>query len=88
VHEVWLELVSGSRVVVGSELPDVAAASAVARQWREIAETGADGFYESQPGSGCIVRASSIIAVKAQRQDKKGVAESLLKVNTRPGTWL
>ena len=88
LHEVWLELVSGSRVVVGSELPDVAAASAVARQWREIAETGGDGFHESQPGSGCIVRASSIIAVKAQRQDKKGVAESLLKVNTRPGIWL
>lgn len=88
MHEVWLELVSGSRTLVGSELPDVAAASALARRWREIAETGADGFFETQPGSGCIVRASSIVAIRAQRQEKKGVAESLLKANTRPGTWL
>ena len=88
MHEVWLELLSGSRVVVGSDLPDVATASALARQWREIAETGGVGFYETQAGSGCIVRASSIVAIKAERQGKKGVAESLLKVNTRPGTWL
>ena len=89
VHEVWLELVSGSRVVVGS--PTCRTSPRPARWPGSGARSprpAADGFYETQPGSGCIVRASSIVAIKAQRQDKKGVAESLLKANTRPGTWL
>ena len=83
-----MELVSGSRVLVGSDLPDVAGGqrdrAAVARDRRDRP----DGMFETQPGSGCIVRGSAIIAIKAQRQEKKGVAESLLKTNTRPGTWL
>jgi hypothetical protein len=87
LHEVWLELVSGTRVLVGSDLPDVPAANAVARRWREIAETEPDVMHETMPGSGCIVRGSAIIAIKAQSQAKPGRAETLLKVQ-RPGVWL
>jgi hypothetical protein len=87
LHEVWLELVSGTRVLVGTDLPDVPAANAVARRWREIAETEPDVLHETQPGSGCIVRGSAIIAIKAQEQAKTGVAETLLKVG-RAGSWL
>lgn len=86
-HEVWLELVSGSRVVVGKDLPDVPAANAIARRWREIAETQPDVLHETIPGSGCIVRGSAIIAIKAQQQPKPGKAETLLKLR-RDGTWL
>ncbi|MDT4925735.1 MAG: hypothetical protein QOG01_3448 [Pseudonocardiales bacterium] len=87
LHEVWLELVSGTRVLVGSDLPDVPAANGVARRWRAIAETQPDVLHETTPGSGCIVRGSAIIAIKAQEQAKAGVAETLLKVS-RPGSWL
>jgi hypothetical protein len=87
LHEVWLELVSGTRVLVGSDLPDVASANAIARRWREIAETEPDVMHETTPGSGCIVRGSAIIAVKAQHQPKPNRAEALLKV-TREGQWL
>jgi hypothetical protein len=87
LHEVWLELSSGTRVLVGSDLPDVPAANAVARRWRELAETQPDVLHETMPGSGCIVRGSAVIAIKAQEQARVGVAESLLKV-TRPGSWL
>jgi hypothetical protein len=86
-HEVWLELVSGTRVLVGSDLPDVASANAIARRWREIAETQPEVMHETMPGSGCIVRGSAIIAIKAQHQPKPGRAEALLKVS-REGTWL
>jgi hypothetical protein len=48
LHEVWLELVSGTRVLVGSDLPDVPAANGVARRWRAIAETQRD----QGPGAG------------------------------------
>ncbi|HEV7204693.1 MAG TPA: hypothetical protein VGN18_08765 [Jatrophihabitans sp.] len=87
MHEVWLELVSGSRVLVGSDLPDVPAANAIARQWRERAENEPDVLHETRPGSGCIVRGSAIIAIKAQQQPRPGKAEQLFKVS-RPGSWL
>ncbi|HEU5266606.1 MAG TPA: hypothetical protein VFU35_07890 [Jatrophihabitans sp.] len=87
LHEVWLELSSGSRVLVGTDLPDVASANALARRWRQLAETEPDILHETMPGSGCIVRGSAIVAIKAQHQPKPGVAEALLKVE-RPGTWL
>jgi hypothetical protein len=86
-HEVWLELVSGSRVLVGTDLPDVPAANDIARRWRQIAETQPDVLHETMPGSGCIVRGSAIIAIKAQPQPKPGKAETLLKLS-RDGTWL
>ena len=87
LHEVWLELASGSRVLVGTDLADVPAANAVARHWRQIAETEPDIMHETMPGSGCIVRGSAIVAIKAQRQPKPGKAEALLKLG-RDGTWL
>ena len=86
-HEVWLELVSGTRVLVGADLPDGPAANAVARRWREIAETQPDVMHETTPGSGVLVRGSSIIAIKAQPQPKPGKAETLLKLS-RDGSWL
>jgi hypothetical protein len=87
LHEVFLELASGTRVLVGTDLPDVAAANAVARRWRQIAETQPDILHETMPGSGCIVRGSAIVAIKAQQQVKPGKAEALLKV-PRDGNWL
>jgi hypothetical protein len=87
LHEVWLELSSGTRVLVGTARPDVAAANAVARRWRETAESGSDELHETMPGSGCIVRGSAIIAIKAQAQARPGKAEALLKV-PRDGSWL
>jgi hypothetical protein len=86
-HEVWLELASGSRVLVGTDLPDVAAANAVARRWREIAETQPGALHETMPGSGCIVRGSAIVAIKAQPQPKPAKAETLLRIG-RDGRWL
>ena len=86
-HEVWLELSSGSRVLVGTDLPDVPSANAVARRWRQLAETEPDILHETMPGSGCIVRGSAIIAIKAQLQPTQSVAENLLRVE-RPGIWL
>jgi hypothetical protein len=87
LHEVWLELVSGSRVLVGKDLPDHAAASEVAKHWRAIAESASDRLYESMPKSGCLIRGSSIIAIKAQLQPKPSKLEGVLKVD-RPGAWL
>ena len=87
MHEVFLELSSGSRVVVGTDLPDVPAANAIARRWRELAESQPDVLHETMPGSGCIVRGSAIVAIKAQRQPRPGRAEALFKVS-RPGSWL
>jgi hypothetical protein len=82
-HEVFLELASGSRVHVGTDLPDVAAANEIARHWRQIAETEPDILHETMPGSGVVVRGSAIIAIKAQHQPKPG----LLKA-PREGAWL
>jgi hypothetical protein len=87
LHEVFLELSSGSRVLVGTDLPDVASANAVARRWRQIAETEPEILHETMPGSGCIVRGSAIVAIKAQQQPKPNRAEALLKVS-REGSWL
>jgi hypothetical protein len=87
MHEVWLELVSGTRVMVGTELPDVPAANAIARHWRELAETQPEVLHETAPGSGCIVRGSAIVAIKAQEQPQPTKAEMLFKV-ARPGVWL
>jgi hypothetical protein len=86
-HEVFLELSSGSRVLVGTDLPDIPAANVVARQWRQIAETEPDLLHETMPGSGVVVRGSAIIAIKAQPQPKQNLAEGLFKP-AREGTWL
>lgn len=88
LHEVFLELASGTRVLVGHDLPDVKAANDVARHWRQLAETEPDILHETMPGSGCIVRGSAIIAIKAQHQAKPGFAEGLLGRTIREGSWL
>jgi hypothetical protein len=87
LHEVWLELSSGSRVLVGTDLPDVPSANDVARRWRHFAEAEPDMLHETMPGSGCIVRGSAIVAIKAQLQPTPSMAENLLRVE-RDGTWL
>ena len=87
MHEVFLELTSGSRVLVGTDLPDVGSANDVARRWRAIAENEPDLLHETMPGSGCVVRGSAIIAIKAQMQAPPGRLEGMLKV-PRDGVWL
>ena len=82
LHEVWLELSSGSRVIVGRNLADRAAASVVANRWIAIAREE-DGLHETTPGSGVVVRATAIIAIKAQLQP----AKSWLR-GPRDGSWL
>ncbi len=81
-HEVWLELSSGSRVVVGRDLPDSAAASAVANRWIAIAG-GEDRLHETTPGSGVVVRATAIVAIKAQPQPQTNWLRG-----PREGSWL
>ncbi|MDT4919085.1 MAG: hypothetical protein QOI15_2447 [Pseudonocardiales bacterium] len=83
LHEVFLELTSGTRVLVGSDLPDVAAANEVARRWRTIAEHEPDLLHETVPGSGCVVRGSAIIAIKAHHKPAKSVLKT-----PRDGLWL
>jgi hypothetical protein len=83
LHEVWVELSSGTRVIVGHDLPDVPAANAVASRWRLLAESRPDELHETMPGSGLVVRGSSIILIRAQLQPKGG---SL--VRSREGGWL
>lgn len=82
LHEVILELSSGTRVVVGHDLPDRGTASVVANRWIAIARD-AIGLHETRPGSGVVVRASSIIAVKAQVQPGKNWLRG-----PRDGSWL
>jgi hypothetical protein len=82
LHEVWIELSSGSRVIVGRSLPDRATASLVANRWIAIARSE-DGLHETVPGSGVVVRASAIIAVKAQVQPAKNWV-----TGPRDGSWL
>jgi len=84
LHEVFLELSSGSRVLVGTDLPDVLSANELARRWRQLAETEPDILHETTPGSGCVVRGSAIVAIKAQHQPKAG---GLLKAG-RDGSCL
>jgi len=87
LHEVFVELVSGTRVIVGKDLPSFADVNEIARRWRDIAERAENSLYESLPGSGCLIRGASIIAVKAQPQPKSGKLEGVLKVD-RAGSWL
>lgn len=82
LHEVWIELTSGSRALVGRSLPDRAAASLVANRWIGIARSE-DGLHETMQGSGVVVRATAIIAIKAQLQP----AKSFL-TGPREGSWL
>jgi hypothetical protein len=86
-HEVWLELSSGTRVVVGSELPDVAAANLVATRWKDLAENRPDELHETIRGSGVVVRGAAIIAIKAQAEPKPSSIGSLVKI-PRDGSWL
>lgn len=82
LHEVWIELTSGSRAIVGRSLPDRSAASLVANRWIGIARSE-DGLHETMPGSGVVVRATAIIAIKAQLQPSKSWVSGL-----REGNWL
>jgi hypothetical protein len=82
LHEVWLELSSGSRVIVGRNLPDGMTASLVANRWIAIAREE-DGLHETSPGSGVVVRATAIVAIKAQVQPVKSWARG-----PRDGSWL
>ncbi len=84
VQEVWLELASGTRVIVGRDLPDVAAANAVASKWRLLAESRPDELHETLPGSGVVVRGSAIVLIRAQPQPKGAAA----LVRTRDGVWV
>src|ERR1700712_5259813 len=86
-HEVWLELSSGTRVIVGSGLPNVRAASAVATQWKEIAETSPNELHETERGSGIAIRGSAIVAIKAQEESKVKTLGGLIKA-PRDGSWL
>ena len=87
LHEVFLELASGTRVLVGADLPDIASANDVARRWRAIAENESEILHETMPGSGCIVRGSAIAAIKAQPQPEPTKMELLFKA-PRSGVWL
>ena len=82
LHEVFIELTSGTRAVVGRGLPDRAAASMVANRWIAIARSE-DGLHETLPGSGVLVRASAIVAIKAQPQPTKNWISG-----PREGSWL
>ena len=82
LHEVWLELSSGTRTLVGSDLPDAAAASTVANRWIHLTADQPDGWHETRPGSGVVVRGSAVIAIRAQPQERKS------KLRPREGVWL
>lgn len=86
-HEVWLELTSGTRVLVGTELPDVPTANALATYWKDLAETRPDELHETMPGSGAVVRGSAIIVIKAQAVPKAGPMGGVIKI-PRDGVWL
>jgi len=86
-HEVFIELSSGTRVLVGTDLADVRAASEVATHWKGLAEHRPDELHETQPGSGVVVRGSSIVAIKAQHTPKQGPMAGVIKV-PRDGSWL
>jgi hypothetical protein len=86
-HEVWIELASGTRVVVGSELADVPAANAVATRWKALAENRPEELHETRPGSGVVVRGSAIIAIKAQLSAAPGPMGGFIKM-PRDGVWL
>ena len=83
VHEVWLELTSGTRVIVGRDLPDVPTANDLASRWIGLARDRPDELHETRPGSGCVVRGSAIIAIKAQPQAPVSKLRGF-----REGVWL
>ncbi len=87
-HEVFIELSSGSRVLVGTELPDVRAASEVATRWRGLAQERPDELHETQSGSGVAVRGSAIVAIKMQASPKPSPLGGVIKVPPRDGVWL
>lgn len=82
-HEVWLELTSGTRVIVGRRLPTRAAAGAVANYWIALTRDHPDDWHETLPHSGVVVRGSAVIAIKAQAEAKP----SRLR-GPREGVWL
>ena len=69
-------------MVVGRNLPDGMSASLVANRWIAIAREE-DGLHETSPGSGVVVRATSIVAIKAQVQPKQNFIRG-----PRDGSWL
>jgi hypothetical protein len=68
-------------------LPNVRAASAVATQWKEIAETSPNELHETERGSGIAIRGSAIVAIKAQEESKVKTLGGLIKA-PRDGSWL
>jgi len=86
-HEVWLELTSGTRVLVGTELPDIPAANALATRWKDLAENHPNELHETERGSGVVVRGSAIVAIKAQEESKAKTLGGLIKA-PREGSWL
>ncbi len=82
-HEVWIELTSGSRAIVGQGLGSAAEASALARTWLLFARADGDEFHETMPGSGIVVRGNAIVAVRAQREVIRGRL-----AGPREGWWL
>ena len=86
-HEVLLELSSGSRVLIGSELEDIPAANVIATRWKALAEERPNELHETMPGSGVAVRGAAIVAIKAQLTPKAGTMAGMLKV-PRDGSWL
>ena len=82
LHEVWLELSSGTRAMVGVDLPDAAAASALANRWIHLTVDQPDGWHQTHPGSGVVVRGRAVIAIKAQPQERKS------KLRPREGVWI
>jgi hypothetical protein len=86
-HEVWLELTSGTRVLVGTELPDIPAANALATHWKDLAENSPNELHETERGSGVVVRGSAIVAIKAQEESKAKTLGGLIKA-PREGSWL
>jgi hypothetical protein len=86
-HEVFIELSSGTRLLVGTELADVRAASELATRWKGLAEHRSDELHETQPGSGVVVRGGAIVAIKAQQTPKPGPMGGVIKI-PRDGAWL
>ena len=86
-HEVWLELTSGTRVLVGTELPDIPATNALATRWKDLAENRPNELHETERGSGVVVRGSAIVAIKAQEESKAKTLGGLIKA-PREGSWL
>ena len=83
LHEVFLELSSGTRVIVGRNLPDAATASDVANKWIRLARDEPDALHLAMPDGGTLVRGSAIVVIKAQLQPSQGLFKGV-----REGVWL